>query len=222
METKQNFLSFLVNFWPNTTYTRKTVCFVSNCEIFQREITESLKKIKIRINDLWENGWMVISNLLIFLHSTFLKYHWHSPKSTGFDNFCKNKRKMRIIDFNFQIKQLTSLACRIVWNWPSKLTKHSRVFVKCKCPNCSYSGYKPHYLELIHSNKFWPKSLKNGALVHISMHIHLSFLCPFFLEGQHFWMLCLLILRGLFSSWPLFSWCIDTGCLKSKVYDING
>ena len=94
-------------------------------------------------------------------------------------------------------------------------------FVKCKCPN-SYSVNKPHYLELIHSNKFWPKSLKNGALVHISMHIHLSFLCPFFLEGQHFWMLCLLILRGLFSSWPLFSWCIDTGCLKSKVYDING
>ena len=32
----------------------------------------------------------------------------------------KNRRKMRIIDLNFQIKKLITLTCRLVWNWPSK------------------------------------------------------------------------------------------------------
>ena len=39
----------------------------------------------------------------------------------------KNRRKMRIIDLSFWIKKLLSLASRLVWNWPSKLTTHQCV-----------------------------------------------------------------------------------------------
>ena len=39
-----------------------------------------------------------------------------------------NRIKMSIMDLNFQIKKLISLASRLVWNWPSKLTTHSLVF----------------------------------------------------------------------------------------------
>ena len=63
----------------------------------------------------------------------------------------KNRRKMRIIDLNFQIKKLISLASRLFWNWPSKLTIHSLVFiVKCKCPN----GYSVQSSAL-YSRFFW-------------------------------------------------------------------
>ena len=41
----------------------------------------------------------------------------------------KNRRKMStIIDLNFQVKTLISLASRQVWNWSSKFTTHSLVF----------------------------------------------------------------------------------------------
>jgi hypothetical protein len=36
---------------------------------------------------------------------------------------------VHIINLNFQIKKLISLASRLVWNWPSKLTTHSLVFL---------------------------------------------------------------------------------------------
>ena len=44
----------------------------------------------------------------------------------------KNRRKMSIyssvIDLDFQIKKFISLVCKLVWNWPSKLNKHSIIF----------------------------------------------------------------------------------------------
>jgi hypothetical protein len=40
----------------------------------------------------------------------------------------KNSRKLSIIDLNFQIKKLVSLASRLVYNWPYKLTTRSLVF----------------------------------------------------------------------------------------------
>ena len=40
----------------------------------------------------------------------------------------KNRRKMSIIDLNFQIKKFIDSACRLVWNWPSKSTTQSLIF----------------------------------------------------------------------------------------------
>ena len=41
----------------------------------------------------------------------------------------KNRRKMSIIDLNFQIKKLIGLASRLVWNWPYKFTTHTACFL---------------------------------------------------------------------------------------------
>ena len=40
----------------------------------------------------------------------------------------KNRRKMRIIELDFQINKLIGFACRVVRNWPSKSTTQSLIF----------------------------------------------------------------------------------------------
>ena len=40
----------------------------------------------------------------------------------------KNRRKMGIINMNFQVKKIIILACRLVWNWPSKSPLQSLIF----------------------------------------------------------------------------------------------
>ena len=47
----------------------------------------------------------------------------------------KNRRKMRMVGLNFQIKKMISLMRSVVWNWPFKSTTQSLIFVKCKYPN---------------------------------------------------------------------------------------
>jgi hypothetical protein len=49
-------------------------------------------------------------------------------KALDLETPAKNRRKLSIIDLNFQIKKLVSLTSRLVWNWPSKLTTHSLFF----------------------------------------------------------------------------------------------
>ena len=44
-------------------------------------------------------------------NSTLSKKHWI------WQLLHENRRKMRLIDLNFQIKRLISLASRLVWNW---------------------------------------------------------------------------------------------------------
>ena len=71
---------------------------------------------------------------------------WNSidsvQKALDLTILAKNRRKMRIIDLNFQIKKLVSLASRLIWNWPFKLTTQPCFFVKLKRPN----GYSVHFL----------------------------------------------------------------------------
>ena len=54
---------------------------------------------------------------------TYLPF-WNSSnsvqKAVDLTNPAKNRRKRGIIDMNFQIKKFVILACRLVWNWPSK------------------------------------------------------------------------------------------------------
>ena len=40
----------------------------------------------------------------------------------------KEERKISVIYLNFQIEKLITLACRLAWNWPSKLTTRSPGF----------------------------------------------------------------------------------------------
>ena len=49
-------------------------------------------------------------------------------KAVDLTTSAKNRRKMRIINLNFQIKKLISLASRVAWNWPSKSTTQSLIF----------------------------------------------------------------------------------------------
>ena len=57
---------------------------------------------------------------------------WNSinsvQKAVDLTTPAKNRRKMRIIDLNFQMNKLIGLACRVVWNWPSKSTTQSLIF----------------------------------------------------------------------------------------------
>ena len=51
---------------------------------------------------------------------------WNScnivQKALDLTTTAKNRRNMSIIDLNFQIKKLISLASRLVWNWSSKFS----------------------------------------------------------------------------------------------------
>ena len=40
----------------------------------------------------------------------------------------KNRRKMSVIDLNFQVKKFMILACTLVWNLPSKSPSQSLIF----------------------------------------------------------------------------------------------
>jgi hypothetical protein len=67
LETKQQILTFLVNFWTKTLFTRKTNFVLLPSAISSREITEPWRKIKIRIfceKMCCINGCMVIYNLV--------------------------------------------------------------------------------------------------------------------------------------------------------------
>ena len=62
-------------------------------------------------------------------------------KNSGFDNSCKKRRrKTSIKDLNFLIKKFMDLACRLVWNWHSKSTTHTKpdFFVTSVNCECSY------------------------------------------------------------------------------------
>ena len=70
---KQNFLAFLINFWPKTLSTRKTFFVLFQSHLPWREITENLRKIKIQISMICKKMCcMVISNLVISLVPYFL------------------------------------------------------------------------------------------------------------------------------------------------------
>ena len=69
---------------------------------------------------------------VMFLHQIVISTLWNSinsvQKALDLTNPAKNRRKMRIIDLNFQMNKLIGLACRVVWNWPSKSTTQSLIF----------------------------------------------------------------------------------------------
>ena len=71
--------------------------------------------------------------------------HWNSSnsvqKAVDLTTPAKNRRKMRIIDLNFQINILISLACRVVWNWPSESTTQSLIF--CEMYNVQIATLSP-------------------------------------------------------------------------------
>ena len=97
---------------------------------------------------------------------------------------CWCYEKMRIIDLNFQIKKMISLASRHVWNWSFKFTTHSLVF--CEIPMCerlqcaklmqatpmlatpmkATKAYNigQHFLMAYFQSRFWKKIL---ALAHL-------------------------------------------------------
>ena len=80
---------------------------------------------------LFQKGWYIwvifcVKSQLQYFNS--LEQQWQCAKSSEFDNSCKKRRKMSIIDINFQINKLVILACRLVWNWPSKSPLQSLIF----------------------------------------------------------------------------------------------
>ena len=61
-------------------------------------------------------------------NSTFRNSINSVQKAVNLTTPAKNRRKMRIIDLNFQIKKMISLASKVLWNWPSKSTTQSLIF----------------------------------------------------------------------------------------------
>ena len=70
-----------------------------------------------------------IPNFLKYLNNVFVSNHNSNISSS--DNVqkavdltipAKNRRKMNIIGLNFQIKKFMVMTCRVVLNWPPKLT----------------------------------------------------------------------------------------------------
>ena len=57
---------------------------------------------------------------------------WNSSdcviKAVDLTTPAKNRRKMNVIDLNFNIKKFMILACRLVWNLPSKSPSQSLIF----------------------------------------------------------------------------------------------
>ena len=75
--------------------------------------------------------------LLLFQRVDISKLHFDAKITIQMDltNSAKNRRKMSIIDLNFQTKTLISLACRLVWNLTSKSTTHSHRLKTNRCKN---------------------------------------------------------------------------------------
>ena len=68
---------------------------------------------------------------LLLSNSSFsvLSLHWEPNDRTGFDNSCKKLKKNKYNRSKFSDQKLISLAPRHIWNWSSKFTTHSLVFL---------------------------------------------------------------------------------------------
>ena len=115
-------------------FNDSTICLFTKYNNFLRVPCWFLaKNISIFYTFLWNLTTHVTTILITHLiaHCT-IQLFWNSIDSVqealDLTVPAKNRRKMRIIDLNFQIKKLISLVSRLVWNWSSKFTTHSLVF----------------------------------------------------------------------------------------------
>ena len=100
-------------------YSHFSSIFCRNCQI--QCFLDTVNAISKRLSHIFVSNCNLSTSTL-----------WNSSnsvqKALDFTTPAKNRRKMSIIDLNFQIKKLISLATRHVWNWSSKFTAHSFVF----------------------------------------------------------------------------------------------
>ena len=115
-------INYFVDLKIQIYYSHFSSIFCRNCQIqcFLDTVNAISKKLKCLSHVFASNCNLSTSTL------------WNSSnsvqKALDLTTPAKNRRKMSIIDLNFQIKKLISLASRLVWNWPSKLTTHSLIF----------------------------------------------------------------------------------------------
>ena len=87
-------------------------------------------------------SFIYLSHFFVSNHYSNISTHLNSrdtvQKAVNLTIPGKNRRKMNIIDLNFQIKKSLIMPCRLVWNWPQITFTQPDLFVKCKYPN-SYS-----------------------------------------------------------------------------------
>ena len=73
-----------------------------------------------------------VSRIYASNHNWNISTLWNSSdsveKTLNLTNPTKNRRKLSIIDLNFQTKKLRSLACGFIWNLPSKSTTQNLIF----------------------------------------------------------------------------------------------
>ena len=104
-------------------YSHFSSIFCRNCQIqcFLDTVNAISKKLKCLSHVFVSNCNLSTSTL------------WNSSnsvqKALDLTTPAKNRRKMSIIDLNFQIKKLIGLASRLVWNWPYKFTTHTACFL---------------------------------------------------------------------------------------------
>ena len=71
-------------------------------------------------------SFIYLSHFFVSNHNSNISTPWNSSdsvqKAVDLTTPAKNRRKMSIKYLNFQIKKFMDLACRLVWNWPSKST----------------------------------------------------------------------------------------------------
>ena len=100
-------------------YSHFSSIFCRNCQI--QCFLDTVNAISKRLSHIFVSNCNLSTSTL-----------WNSSnsvqKALDLTTPAKNRRKMSIIDLNFQTKKLRSLACRLVCDLSSKSTTHSLIF----------------------------------------------------------------------------------------------
>ena len=101
-------------------YTLFTSIFCRSCQIqcFLHTVTV--------VQRSWNIGVVIWHKNMTQIDQPFWNSSDSVQKAVDLTIPAKNRRKMRIIYLNFEIKKFMDSACRLVWNWPSKSTTHAK------------------------------------------------------------------------------------------------